>query len=489
MTSKKVEARARLDALREQIADAIACEKSYNVPALCVKLGLLAEDTEAERTAAFSSKRSYVRPMLRDMNEADLLRVAELTLEEVDHHKLEVLVAEMTKHSDHRVSTLVRKDVLSTLTGTGPLFGEQSIIGTLETVFGVQAMAAANQDVRLGLRSDGPIVQWYIKNSDWSHQEMLEHCGALTCPQTTFFKLIEAILHPMSRRDPEQSQLAQAMSQYLRRDGFAVKATSWQSGYPIYGVVKATEGVQGAAKNLIFASIGPKPELVMRDAINNDVEITKHADKVLVFDQPIPGMLSWAHLQAWWAEKEHLNDAHEAKASLYRRLLQCVRQTNSPGEQAVFQTYYKQFGKLSPERLPALLPQVYLHYDPYTQRERGQEQVLVRQRMDFLLLLQDRVRIVIEVDGQQHYGVQVGNQYRASPRLYASMAAEDRRLRLEGYEVYRFGGQEFSGFDPSGEPEDENSAQLVVDFFSRLFKRHGLKSGTDLATRSPTVRR
>lgn len=475
MTSKKMEVRARLDALREEIANAIACEKSYNVPALCVRLGLLSEDTEAERNAAFNSKRSYVRPMLRDMNEADLLRVAELTLEDVDYEKLEVLVAEMTKHSDHRVSTLVRKDVLSTLTDVGPLFGEQSIMKTLEAVFGVQAIAAANQDVRLGLRGDGPIVQWYIRNDDWSHQQLLEHCGALTCPQTTFFKLIETVLHPMSRRDPEQSQLAQAMSQCLRPDGFAVKVTSWQSGYPIYEVVKAMDGVQGPAKNLIFASIGPKPELVIRDAINNDVEITKHADMVLVFDKEIPGMLSWADLQAWWAEREHISDAREAKASLYRRLLQCVKQTSSPGEQAIFQTYYRQFGKLSPEQLPALLPQIYLHYDPYTLRERGQERVLARQRMDFLLLLQNRVRIVIEVDGQHHYAVQAGERYQASPSLYATMAAEDRRLRLEGYEVYRFGGQEFRGFDSESESLDTSTTQMVIDFFSRLFKRHGLK--------------
>ncbi len=30
------------------------------------------------------------------------------------------------------------------------------------------------------------------------------------------------------------------------------------------------------------------PELVLRDAINNEVEITKHAEHCLVFDRPIP---------------------------------------------------------------------------------------------------------------------------------------------------------------------------------------------------------
>jgi hypothetical protein len=46
------------------------------------------------------------------------------------------------------------------------------------------------------------------------------------------------------------------------------------------------------------------------------------------------------------------------------------------------------------------LIQVYLHYDPYTRWAGG---TLGRQRMDFLLLLDHRRRVVLEVDGIQHY--------------------------------------------------------------------------------------
>jgi very-short-patch-repair endonuclease len=91
-------------------------------------------------------------------------------------------------------------------------------------------------------------------------------------------------------------------------------------------------------------------------------------------------------------------------------------------------------------RVPALIPQVYLHYDPYTARELKtvDGHVLARQRMDFLLLLSERRRVVIEVDGQHHYSA----DGKPSSRLYSGMVAEDRRIRLAGYEVYRFGGWE-----------------------------------------------
>ena len=85
-----------------------------------------------------------------------------------------------------------------------------------------------------------------------------------------------------------------------------------------------------------------------------------------------------------------------------------------------------------------------------------------RQRMDFLLLLPYNRRVVIEIDGKQHYSR--GNV--PKPELYAEMVAEDRRIQLAGYEVYRFGGYEFV--------EDKSAAQAVESFFSDLFAYHSI---------------
>ncbi|GAA5707331.1 hypothetical protein Save01_08194 [Streptomyces avermitilis] len=51
----------------------------------------------------------------------------------------------------------------------------------------------------------------------------------------------------------------------------------------------------------------------------------------------------------------------------------------------------------------------------------------------------------------------------AVPRLYAEMVAKDRRLRLAGYEIYRFGGFELTA--PGGE-------QILAAFFTELLGRH-----------------
>jgi very-short-patch-repair endonuclease len=130
-------------------------------------------------------------------------------------------------------------------------------------------------------------------------------------------------------------------------------------------------------------------------------------------------------------------------------------------ERRILRTYAERYVRLGPD-IPALIPQVYLHYDPYmrTRHQPGAEP-LPRQRMDFLLLLPHRVRVVIECDGKQHYADADG---RASPRRYADMMAEDRELRLNGYEVYRFGGADLV--------DDPETVRHLDAFFDRLAARH-----------------
>lgn len=67
---------------------------------------------------------------------------------------------------------------------------------------------------------------------------------------------------------------------------------------------------------------------------------------------------------------------------------------------------------------------------------------------------------MLEVDGRHHYADPSGV---ASPQLYATMAAEDRRLRLVGYEVFRFGGAELT--------DTAQGRAVLEDFFFRLLEQ------------------
>lgn len=210
----------------------------------------------------------------------------------------------------------------------------------------------------------------------------------------------------------------------------------------------------GAPKNLVFASIGPKHEIVLTDALDNDVAIVKNAHLHLVYSDPVGDSgLSWRQLVAWWPDAPE-GDERERALALHGRLMNSV---DEGPERLILKTYAQLYGEFGFD-IPALLPQVYLHYDPYSQRP-GRPTHLARQRMDFLLLVPMRRRIVIELDGKQHYAEPDG---RASPRLYGEMMREDRRLRLAGYELFRIGGDELT--DP------EAGGPLLHDFFIELLR-------------------
>ena len=292
---------------------------------------------------------------------------------------------------------------------------------------------------------------------DWSVEMLFEEIGALDCPDMRFALFLEGLASPDVRPDEAaQRRFVEVVNDALKTSGAELRETEPRDGYPQFALVQIHGSAQGKPKNLVFAS-EVKPDLRFRDAINNDIEVVTNADKVLIYDRPIgDDGVRWADLQAWWADANAIADAGEQKRSLYQRLLASLPR-NSPPQRLLFTSFYKRFKRAFPE-FPALLPEVWLHWDPKTVNERGAE-ALSRFRMDYLLLLPGSVRVVLEVDGKQHYADDDG---RASPMRYAKLVAADRDLKLAGYHVYRFGAAELMG---------EAGMATAVGFFEAIFRR------------------
>jgi very-short-patch-repair endonuclease len=222
-------------------------------------------------------------------------------------------------------------------------------------------------------------------------------------------------------------------------------------------VVSARSASARRPKTLVFATLS-KPDLRFLDLLNNDIEVLGDPDDTLIYDRPIgvDGVL-WRDLQGWWQGTRQITDDADAKASLYAGLRRCLP-GNSPSQRNLFDLYHQIHGPDVPG-LPALLPEVRLHWDPRTVRQRGIEAML-RFRMDFLLLLLLPAgrRVVVEVDGEQHYSTQ-GKADRAK---YAATVRGVRDLKLSGYEVFRFGTEELRDLDLA--------RPLVQQFFADLFR-------------------
>ncbi|MBT2449605.1 hypothetical protein J7F03_21475 [Streptomyces sp. ISL-43] len=124
----------------------------------------------------------------------------------------------------------------------------------------------------------------------------------------------------------------------------------------------------------------------MSEMIDGAIEIVEHADACLVYDRPLGDAgLTWGELVDWWREKNKMADADDrtVAVSLHDRL---KRSLASEAERFLFYAFVSRYAEPDGMSQPALLPQVYVHFDPLTERQLLRKpRRLARERMEFLL--------------------------------------------------------------------------------------------------------
>jgi very-short-patch-repair endonuclease len=439
----------------------LANENFYSVPEFCKELGI--EPTN--QSDNLSSEIVFLQDFILEKSEDFIINLAQKILKKYPSVELSKM---LSKYQDNQLQfslenrqNLIDELLLNIESGRN-IYGKLDLITFLKRIYELDDMPLPCKQERRFQTATEQIEQHMVNFPDWEYSYLFDYLGLKNEPDDIFFKFLEQVTHPVVQEQKMQIFFVELINNHLFKDGFRLESKEQLSGLPIYQVVKISSGVSGNIKQLIFASNGEKPQLVLEDAINNHIRIVKHEDKCLVYDQIIPttGLL-WKDLVSWWAKKvNHETINKETEDSLYERLSLSLSPI-SPPEKLLFETYYTTFGDMYGDNLPALIPQVYLHYDPYTLKELPNKRI-ARQRMDFLILFSTQERVVIEVDGKQHYA----DGEIASTQKYSEMVAEDRKLKLAGYEIYRFGGYELRG---------ELGKNLVIDFFNKIFEKYNIR--------------
>ncbi|MFE9400116.1 hypothetical protein [Streptomyces flavidovirens] len=299
---------------------------------------------------------------------------------------------------------------------------------------------------------------------DWSAEELFEKLGAFEAGDARFARFLEGLVSADVLLDEHlQEATVSTINGCLRSSGTELRRIGTDGGYPLFAVVPTGLHSNRRPKNIIFAS-PRKPDIRFRSSVDNDIEIVGgRPGDTLVYDREIPSAgLRWRDLHSWWQDTRKLSDPTEARINLHQRLRESLP-TNSPGQRNLYEAYHT---VLRPSvDVPALLPEVWLHWDHKTVQERG-PQALLRFRMDFLLLLPHGQRVVLEVDGSQHYTRDHGRT--PDTGKYAEMVAADRDLKLSGYEVFRFGHDELRDLDAT--------EKLLRQFLPAMFRRYRVGS-------------
>ena len=368
------------------------------------------------------------------------------------------------------IRELARQCIIDDLIEIGCVSGQMSISEFVRIVF-PKANYMPTTDRRGGLKTAIEDIHRHMDNfNDWDfHYLFFKYLKLLEADEQDYIYFLEKYVHPSIRRfdwDKENceripfdnSRCVEVINKYLTGEGYELRPTDQIGNLPIYSAVSLNAGVQGRIKNIIFAA-KYKPELVFDDALNNNVRITENANHCLIYDRPIPSDgLKWNALVEWYSEENSIVENKEK--TFCKRLADSM---DSEPERILLRGYYL-FLKEKGIDGPALIPQVYLYYDPKTLAQRGYK-LFEHQKFDFLMIFSHQDRVVIEIDGKQHYA----DGETASPQRYAQMVKAHRELSLYGYDVYRFGGYEFYG-------SEEESIERLKDFFALLFRKYGLET-------------
>jgi hypothetical protein len=208
-----------------------------------------------------------------------------------------------------------------------------------------------------------------IQNERISVLDYLQEIGLGDWPDERFCMFIERIVHPEVQQPDTQIQLVAQFNSLLQQDLFELRQEDSQGGLPVYKVRRKEIGVDGQPKYIIFASKGPKPDIIINDAVNMVIRVVRFGDQCLVYDEPPPhGDLTWQMLVVWWGKKILADPRDDnTRRDIGLRLRSSLQ---SEPEVMLYDTYFKMFKPIFGMSLPALLPQVYLHYDPRNQNER-----------------------------------------------------------------------------------------------------------------------
>ena len=453
--------------IRNVLVEYLRLYSALDLPSICERLQIPCNN-ELE---PMHSKAIYLKSGINKMKDNELIELVKMIISDGDCPELLEQIDRYLEVELFEITTITRRKILNWLSEQIDLECDLQINVFLKRVWNLQNMPSIYGEVS----REEDILRHMVRNDDLTYKQLLEDVlKVIYVCDNTFKRFIEELVYPDVRDTERQKEYVDIFNSFLKNDGYSLLCSNYVSGNPIYTLQKNVRGVGNEVKNIIFAGIGGKPDIVLDDSLSNTIQLIDNGVDCLVYNQIIPSDgLKWNELVLWWSNKDEYIETDADK--FFDRL---IKSMDSSPEKNFMWVYYQYFIKEKNNPcLPALIPQVYCHYDPKSAVMR-KGTVYVHQRMDFLMLFSDKERVVIEIDGVQHYSeereleILVGKNSEkvkkniAVSKKYAEMVEDDRKLKLYGYNVFRFGGYEFM--------KEQQPKKKIIHFFKKLFDLYGV---------------
>ena len=246
-----------LKALRGDLASALADFKAYDVPAVCIRIGL-PEGTEEE---AFQSKFKYAQKRIAGLSANELLKSARQLHIEEDSFALGETIAKIDDLKSSPITTLTRRRLIKLFDGKSfaTEIEDMEFIRSIWPIGSIPAPQSMDFD-----NLEEFLFQHTVRNDDLTQKDLLESLGILECSTSQLFKFLEGITSAECQTEHRQSELAEAIDRLLRHDGYGLMEVEKVSGSPVFKVRDMPNGspsdheISKAIQNFEPSQVSPR---------------------------------------------------------------------------------------------------------------------------------------------------------------------------------------------------------------------------------------
>ncbi|HIU76063.1 MAG TPA: hypothetical protein IAC62_09295, partial [Candidatus Pelethocola excrementipullorum] len=284
--------------IRNVLVEYLRLYSALDLPSICERLQIPCNN-ELE---PMHSKAIYLKSGINKMKDNELIELVKMIISDGDCPELLEQIDRYLEVELFEITTITRRKILNWLSEQIDLECDLQINVFLKRVWNLQNMPSIYGEVS----REEDILRHMVRNDDLTYKQLLEDVlKVIYVCDNTFKRFIEELVYPDVRDTERQKEYVDIFNSFLKNDGYSLLCSNYVSGNPIYTLQKNVRGVGNEVKNIIFAGIGGKPDIVLDDSLSNTIQLIDNGVDCLVYNQIIPSDgLKWNELVLWWSNKD-----------------------------------------------------------------------------------------------------------------------------------------------------------------------------------------
>lgn len=248
--------------VRNALVEYLRSYSALDLPSICERLQIPCNN----ELDPMHSKATYLKSGLNKMKDSEIIELVKAIISDNDCPELLEKICRYLETELFEITSVTRRKIVNWLSEQTDLEGELYLNKFLNRIWDLKNMSSVSRE----LNREEDILLHMVRNNDWTYEELLKDVlKVIYVSDCTFKRFMEELVYPDVHSEERQKQYVTGLNSFLRIDGYSLLCSNFISGNPVYTLQKNVRGVGNEIKNIIFAGIGGKLDIVLDDTTFN----------------------------------------------------------------------------------------------------------------------------------------------------------------------------------------------------------------------------